>query len=238
MDTSFKGTFISVLKQAQVLDKEIYDLNSLVESVPREIKALNDEFNKQKATLDSVSQELRAIQVRQKELDNDLKTREGSIAKLDAQLGQVKTNKEYAALQQEIKSLKADVSMVEEKILLIYDEVDANQAKVGVEKERLKKEETEIAKRKKELEDKKTAAAQRAKELGNQRAEILKQIDREVVTQYENIVKHKQGLALSPLQDENCGVCQMTIRPQVQNEVRAGDRMVFCESCGRILYSA
>ena len=238
MDTSFKGAFIAVLKQAQVLDKEIYDLNALVESVPREIKALNDEFNEQKATLDRLSQELRAIQLRQKELDNDLKTREGNISKLDAQCAQVKTNKEYAALQQEIKSFKADVSMVEEKIILIFDEIDAHQAKVNIEKERLKKEEIEVTKRKKELEDTKVASAQRVKDLVNQRTEILRQIDREVVAQYENIVKHKQGLALSPVQDENCGVCQMTIRPQVQNEVKLGDRMVFCESCGRILYSA
>ena len=237
MDTSFKGAFIAVLKQAQVLDKEIYDLNALVENIPREIKALDDEFNKQKASLDYFGQELRAIQLRQKELDNDLKAREGNVSKLDAQLAQVKTNKEYAALQQEIKSLKADISLVEEKIILIYDEIDIHQAKVNIEKERLKKEEAEINKKKKELEDKKVVASQRAKDLRSQRVEVLKQVDREIVAQYENIVKHKQGLALSPLQDENCGACQMTIRPQVQNEVKLGDRMVFCESCGRILYA-
>ena len=237
MNTLFKGAFIAVLKQAQVLDKEIYDLNALVENIPREIKALDDEFNKQKAILDHFGQELRAIQLRQKELDNDLKAREGNVSKLDAQLAQVKTNKEYAALQQEIKSLKADISLVEEKIILIYDEIDTHQAKVNIEKERLKKEDAEINKKKKELEDKKVVASQRAKDLRSQRVEVLKQVDREVVAQYENIVRHKQGLALSPLQDENCGVCQMTIRPQIQNEVKLGDRMVFCESCGRILYA-
>ncbi len=236
MDTSFKGAFISVLKQAQVLDKEIYDLNAAVENAPREIRTLEEAYSKQKVHLDQLTQDLRTLQLKHKEFDNDLKTREASITKIDGQLSQIKTNKEYAALQQEIKSIKADISIVEEKILMLFDEIDAQQGKVNVEKERLKKEEAEVSKRKKEIEDNKAKALERIKTLNAQRQDILKQIDSEIVTQYERIVKHKQGIGLSPLQDENCGVCQMTIRPQIQNEVKLGDKMVLCESCGRILY--
>ena len=236
MDTSFKGVFIAVLKQAQVLDKEIYDLNAAAENAPHEIKALDEAFHKQKVYLDQLTQDLRVLQLKHKEFDNDLKAREASIAKMDAQLSQVKTNKEYAALQQEIKSIKADISMVEEKILMLFDEIDAQQGKVNIEKERLKKEEAETSKRKKEIEDEKLKALDRIKTLHAQRQEILKQIDSETVTQYERIVKYKEGIALSPLQDENCGICQITIRPQIQNEVKLGDKMVLCESCGRILY--
>jgi len=236
MDTSFKGAFISVLKQAQILDKEIYDLNSAVEDAPGEIRTLEETFSKQKVHLDQLTQDLRTLQLKHKEFDNDLKTREASITKIDGQLSQVKTNKEYAALQQEIKSIKADISMVEEKILMLFDEIDAQQGKVNVEKERLKKDETEVSKRKKEIEDNKAQALERIKTLNTQRKDILKKIDSEIVAQYERIVKYKQGIALSPLQDENCGVCQMTIRPQIQNEVKLGDKMVLCEACGRILY--
>ena len=236
MVTSFKGAFIAVLKQAQILDKEIYDLNAAAENAPHEIKTLDEAFHKQKVHLDQLTQDLRALQLKHKEFDNDLKTREASITKIDGQLSQVKTNKEYAALQQEIKSIKADISMVEEKILMLFDEIDAQQGKVNVEKERLKKEETEVSKRKKEIEDQKLKALDRVKTLHAQRQEILKQIDSEVVAEYERIVKYKEGIALSPLQDENCGICQITIRPQIQNEVKLGDKMVLCESCGRILY--
>ena len=60
--------------------------------------------------------------------------------------------------------------------------------------------------------------------------------DRALRQAYENILKKRQGRALSPLVGENCGVCQMLTRPQIQNEVKSGDRIVTCESCSRILY--
>ena len=33
-----------------------------------------------------------------------------------------------------------------------------------------------------------------------------------------------------------CSACQITLRPQLFQDLRRGDQLMFCESCGRIVY--
>jgi predicted nucleic acid-binding Zn-ribbon protein len=46
----------------------------------------------------------------------------------------------------------------------------------------------------------------------------------------------RSGFALAEARDWKCLACRMTIRPQVFNDIRKGDSIITCESCGRILY--
>ena len=42
--------------------------------------------------------------------------------------------------------------------------------------------------------------------------------------------------ALAEARDYKCMACRMTIRPQVFSDIRRGNSIITCESCGRILY--
>ena len=33
-----------------------------------------------------------------------------------------------------------------------------------------------------------------------------------------------------------CSACQINLRPQFLQDLRKGDQLMFCESCGRFLY--
>ncbi|MCI0664878.1 MAG: C4-type zinc ribbon domain-containing protein [Acidobacteria bacterium] len=53
---------------------------------------------------------------------------------------------------------------------------------------------------------------------------------------YERLSKTRSGLALAEARDWSCLACRMTIRPQVFSDIRRGETIITCESCGRILY--
>ena len=38
------------------------------------------------------------------------------------------------------------------------------------------------------------------------------------------------------MSDGKCTACNVMLRPQTYNDVRANDRVIACDSCGRILY--
>jgi len=232
-----QDSMILLLKQVQVKDKEIFDLTQMLSEFPAEIQELEESFEAEKAKWKSLSEEAKQLQVKQKDLETELGSQEGQVTKYDAQLTQVKTNKEYSALQLEINSLKAGISMVEEKIIGIMDQVEQKKAEAKVEEVRLKKEEAALAERKQEVEKRRKEALDRINALSSERKEILTHVDKKVAGNYEAILKKRDGLALAPMTDESCGVCQMAIRPQVQNDVRLARQMVTCENCGRILYS-
>jgi predicted nucleic acid-binding Zn-ribbon protein len=46
----------------------------------------------------------------------------------------------------------------------------------------------------------------------------------------------RSGFALAEARDYSCMACRMKIRPQVFADIRRGDSIITCESCGRILY--
>ena len=68
-------------------------------------------------------------------------------------LSLLKTNKEYQARLLEIENMKADKSIVEEKILLGYDEVDAARKALEAEKATVLQYEKEFNAKKKQVDD-------------------------------------------------------------------------------------
>ncbi len=53
---------------------------------------------------------------------------------------------------------------------------------------------------------------------------------------YERLSRMRNGFALAEARDYSCLACRMKIRPQVFADIRRGDSIITCESCGRILY--
>jgi len=228
---------LEILKQAQEVDREIFRVRQELVSIPQTMEQFAQEFEREKSALARLETQLKEAQLRQKQKEGELNEKEVLIRKYDAQLSQVKTNKEYTALQQEIASLKADSSMIEDAVLALLDEVEAAQQKLREEKERLGQVEKESQEKKQEL----TARAETLKgelvQLEKKRAEIIHQAPPETRELYEKIIEKKQGLALVPAEGEACGACRMEIRPQLLNELKLKENLVVCENCSRILYT-
>lgn len=228
---------IAILRKAQDLDRELYLAGQALEhDIPEEQSRTKGELEKERIHLKSLEESLKAIQLKQKQKEGLLADKEGNIRKMDGQLSQVKTNKEYTALKTEMASLKADNSVLEEEILKLFDEVSAAENLVHTEKERLKGIEKQFSEREAVLIQKKKDLEASLNSLRTERDEILKQVPQEVRDRYTLIISKKQGLALVKIKGENCGACHYQLRAQIINEVRIGAALVMCENCARILY--
>ena len=60
-------------------------------------------------------------------------------------------------------------------------------------------------------------------------------IPSELLSRYEYI-RERQGSAVVPIEGENCGGCQIILRPHIINDVCKYQELVECDSCSRILY--
>ena len=165
-----------------------------------------------------------------------LQAKEDTIKKYTTQMYQVKTNKEYTAFQEEIGRVKADSSLIEEAILIIFDQVDAENKEVVAQKEFLMKEDIVMREEKKKLD----ADAIRIKSdldiLKAERAELTVKIDKKILARYDRILANKDGLAVVPITGESCQGCFGHMPAQVINEVRMKSSIICCENCTRMLY--
>lgn len=227
---------LDVLKEVQEWDKEIYALREKRDELPALLDSIKAEVADQTNVLRRHEEELKNLQLKQKEMEVELQTKEDNVKKYDAQLSQVKTNKEYSSLQAEIKNLQADNSLLEEKILESLDEVETKKGGVDTERKNLAAKEQALAEKTKEIEAESKSIDARVDELAQKKNEKIKQVKPDIASQYEQIVENRAGLALVQVTGENCPACQIQLRPQIVNEIKLKESVVICESCSRILY--
>lgn len=67
-------------------------------------------------------------------------------------------------------------------------------------------------------------------------AQESKKVDPELLKKYTAIKSNKIAQPLAEIRGDQCGGCNISLPSLVVNSVRAGERIVECESCGRILY--
>lgn len=218
------------------MDKKIFDANRELAEAPKTIAALDADFETKKANLKAAEEKRQKLILLQKQKEGDLAAKEEGIKKSQAQLGQLKTNKDYQAKLSEIESLKADKSLIEEEILRAMDEIDAS--KKPIEDEKIK-----LAAEEKIYSGKKAQVAERTKELEasinsieGQRKILSASVDKKILERYEHILHAKDGLALVSVAHNSCQGCFMHVPHQVINEIQMHDRLIVCENCARILY--
>ncbi len=227
---------IRKLVDLQTMDIEVYRLKSNLREKPLEIEALKATLEAKKATLKKLEEQLKAIQVQQKEYEVDLKAKEDAMAKADAQLLQLKTNKEYSAKLLEIENIKADKSLIEEKILLGFDQVDAARKALEAEKGTVTHYEKEFQTKKKQIEDMMAVAGDQLKVKESQRSRLTPDVRPDILSRYERIVHNKEGLGIVPVKNHACGGCFMHLTEQLIHQIKMHDQLITCDVCARILY--
>lgn len=232
------GEQISVLVKLQDLDRKIYALRATLAEKPREEARLKGAHGEREAALQAHLDELKRLQTGHKQRELELGTREQEVRKLQGQLVQVKTNREYTALQKEIDGRTADNSIVETELIRLLETID--QTKVRVEQMK-----AEVAVAAAHLADtlRRLAAERQAAEADldaqrGRRAGLTSLVDRALLARYERILENRQGEALVAVAQGACGGCHLNLPPQTVAEVKLRQQVVACESCGRLLYEA
>ncbi|MDP2044354.1 MAG: C4-type zinc ribbon domain-containing protein [Candidatus Omnitrophota bacterium] len=229
-------TQIVGLVSLQELDSEIYALRNEKEIKPLEIKAIEVSFEEKKQNLANLEKESLDLQKQRKDKELELASKEEAAKKLQSQLYSLKTNKEYQTMLQQIQDAKADGSLVEEKILILFEESDKAKKEIEQENIKIKEEEKVFIEQKKKVEIRIKECDDRLAVLEAKRKQVAPGLDAKVFSQYERILNSRDGLAIVSVKNNSCSGCNMNIPPQVINLIKMYDNIITCEVCNRILY--
>jgi len=227
---------IKLLIELQKIDTQIFDLERKKKEGPLNIQRLDEAFKKRSEILKEGQDGLKALQVGEKDKENDLASKEEMIKKYQSQLYSIKTNKEYTAMQQEIGGHEADKSVLEEEIIKILDDVEAKKKEIEEKKTVLKKEEETLNEEKAKVKSQTKEIETRLGTLTKERQDQAARVDKSMLNKYERVLKGKDGLAMVAVANDACGGCNMNLPPQVINKIMMKNSLIFCESCARILY--
>lgn len=227
---------LKVLIELQKLDGEIYRLKRTLRAKPETENRLKQELKVITQGAQAADARYKALEVKRNQKETDLAQKEQQIKKLQGQLFQLKTNKEYSAMQKEIEGLKADQSVLEEEILRGMEEIEQAKAQVVSDRQNVKAEEEKLAGKLKTLEEEAGGTQAEIQQMQAKRSELTPKVEPVILAQYERILERREGLALVPVRGGACAGCYMGLTPQTVNEVQLTTRLIPCESCARILY--
>lgn len=226
------------LVKLQKLDLQIRALESRLAQIPDEVAELEKEIATEKANLEAAENRVSESQKQRRALEGELEQLETAISKYKDQLMQVKTNEEYKAMQRQIDNTQATIGGKEEQILLIMEEAEGLQADVKARQKELAEGRKKVQAMEAELEAEASRLRAELEKENRQREELIQSIQPELLAQYKRVAQARSGIAMAEAKDEHCEVCHVRLRPQVYSEIRVGDQILRCESCGRILYYA
>jgi predicted nucleic acid-binding Zn-ribbon protein len=150
---------------------------------------------------------------------------------------EVKTNREYQAMQHEIATAQTELGTVEEKVIERMVEDDGITAEVKKAEAALAAEQKEIEAEKKALAEDLTQEEATLAKASDARAALVKEIDPRLMSLFEQVARVRKGVAISTAtRDGLCALCHVRLRPSVFQQVRHNDSIIQCESCQRVLY--
>lgn len=179
---------------------------------------------------------LASNQAARREAEKELAMQQARLSKYRDQLMEVKTNREYQAMQKEIEVAQQEIRKHEDLLLermIEFDEIGlrVKAAEAAFERERAAGEAGRAA-----LAADVAAAGQALEALAVERAAVAAELSPPVLALFERVLRHRKTSAVAVVRDGRCSACQVRIRPHTVQEIRRQESILQCESCQRILY--
>ena len=225
---------LSALEELQKIDLELSQIEENLKKYPLEISEYNTELETLKNSIILKKQELDEITNTKESMEQNLKDNLDLIKKAEDRLFEIKTHKEYEALQKEIGETKRNNLTIEENILSEMETIETLENSISEEEEKLKEKEKDYGQKIDEYENKISLLKEDYKPKKVEKDNIVSKIKPEILPVYER-VKKRNGVVIARVENEICTGCNMNIPPQLYNEVLKLTRIIQCPNCKKIL---
>ena len=227
------------LYEYQNLRDDYFKLKGKVNSITKKEKLLEwkrriEQINKEKEELKVLLEEKNKIVKKINTLIEDIEAKEKDV---EEQLyeGTVTNPKELLSMQKKLEELTDHKRHTEDSYIKENEEFTSMQQELVNKKHELMTEykpyqdETNRYKQNREIDK------VNLNELAKQIKEMESEIDNGLLNIYLKNVKKLGNNVLAPIQGDKCGGCNIDIHKVALGEAKAGNDLVFCENCGRIL---
>lgn len=227
---------LKILVEMQNFDDQIGEKNILKESLPKQLDKLFTNMDTAKNNYNLVKEEIDKILVTSKKKELEQQSNNQQIDKYENQLLLIKTNKEYKALNSEIKNLKDKNSEIDTQLIELMEAESEMKKELEEKTHELKKAENDIKEQEDAIKNEIKKVDADIESLKEARNKIASQLPVSIIKKYGSLIKHKNRKAVAHITShKGCSCCGFIIRPQSLIDVNRQDKLIYCENCGRII---
>jgi predicted nucleic acid-binding Zn-ribbon protein len=224
------------LKTLQDILSRKFEIETEIRDIPKTLATKTELVNRLKKSYIEKNEQYEQIKLRIKNLREKMQEAERNREKLEGHMDAIKTQREYEALDKEIRDasekemqFRKDLQK-EEKVL---EEMAHNLER---EESLIKEQEEELNQEQQKIKTESDLKRQQLLELEKDETETIPGLDSEMLFKFERIIRSKSGLGIVPLKRGVCSGCHMILPMQFVNDVREGKSIMFCPYCSRILF--
>lgn len=151
--------------------------------------------------------------------------------------GRIQIPKELKDLQNEVISLKKRLKELEDELLTAMIETETTETNLSDSQKTVATTLALVTSQFSTLAGEKTSLENKIASLFNERQSAISSIPTDTLDLYKRLREQKKGIAVSHVEDESCSTCGAALRPAEWQAARSPGAVVFCSSCGRILYA-
>ena len=217
-------------------DLRIMKFEKEIADIPQRKVAMDSLLDEHRQAVAKAKDAHKSRQAEIKQAELEIESARDKIRKYREQQMQLKSNREFRAMEDEIEAVEKGIRLIEDRILVIMETVDKALGGVKERESELKIEEDSI---KGEM----NAIDQRAQDINHEldqvkasRAKVAAEVDGTRLRQYERLFKNKRDKVLVAVENATCGGCHMKLPPYVCHEARKQAEVVLCGFCGRMVY--
>lgn len=229
---------LQTLIKLQEIDGQLFELERSKGDLPRLVKELDDRLQQLAAEHKKKAEELAATSAQRRSLESALQLLREKRKKYESQLYTVTNNREYDAVTIEIESTDLDIDNNETQALQLIEREEVLTKEVAEFSGKVTQAQKEHDEQRAILDARLAEMRARVENLHARRNEQTALLKPQILSSYNRILHGKEGVAVVEMTRGSCGGCSTRIPPQRAMEIREMDRIILCESCGRILVPA
>lgn len=230
---------LAKLIDLQKTDTNIRRLKKAIETADERRAAIEQEFEQHASSIREIQAKRDTANTERAELEKQIAENKTYLERADRNLKHAQNQKEYETAMRETDALQKQIGALETQVL---EKITAAEEVEKVLDERAEEINSLESKREAALQefDKEIQAARAEFETETaKRQEIFVTLPKNLASVYDRFAQRsKDGIAVAEVVNGSCSACFMSLRPQMQLEVKRGDQIITCENCARILYMA
>jgi predicted nucleic acid-binding Zn-ribbon protein len=218
-----------ILSERYELEREIHEVPRTLTTKTELLSRLRKQYIEKNGQLEDIRNSISHLRIR---LADAEKQREDYEKQMDL----IKTQREYEALDKEIKDATEKEQQLRKDILREEKEQEEVTHALEREESMIKQQEEELEEEQTRIQDQSKEKKESLKALLKEEGKIAPDLEGEILFKFERIIKSKAGVGIVPVMNSVCTGCHMRLSAQFQNDVRKGEEILFCPYCSRILF--
>ena len=177
----------AVLEKLLILqdrDQKIRQIQLEVKTLPQQRKNLEAQLAANAATLESLKQRARQLEIERKKLELDVGTRQNSISRLKTQQYETRKNDEFQAMGHEIERYEKEIVQLEDQELELMEQADKLKSEITAQEKMAAAGRDSVNRQLVDLDQKAKTLEARLGDLGNERKQLATTIDEDVLYRY------------------------------------------------------